>query len=147
MREYFKVGERQEMLEHLYGSFDKAKVAGFAEHVCTAGRAGDPLCRAVAAAAGAELGEMIAALLDDTAPAAEPVTIAAVGSIWKSRDLFIERIVDALRPRRIRILLLTGSSAWGALVYGARRVGLPFAIDHSSHATVVFEGGGEGGQA
>ncbi|GIQ86593.1 hypothetical protein KIPB_008473, partial [Kipferlia bialata] len=123
---HFGIKERRDILGPIYRTFDKATVAGLASLVAEGAKKRDPFCVRQMSIAGRDLGRIAATLLPHipTPPGQEggwprPVkTIVAVGSVWKSYQLF-RGIFDAQIPctSEYRLVRLSVPAACGAAWY------------------------------
>jgi len=140
MEDYFGVKTRMDMLEPLYGNFDKTVYAGFAVKVAEGAEQGDALCCRAFEKAGDDLGRHVTAVLPNLAKGTDTLTIICVGSVWKSwahlRTSFTDVIVSASRtsdhaPKCIKLLTLTESGAVGAAYIAAVSIGSTIALDYT----------------
>jgi len=138
MLEHFNLSNKVEILDLLYGNFNKARIASFCSVL--AANSDDPLCRQLLADAGTILGKHIAAVARHMSPAMlSAVPIIIVGSVFNSWELMEQSFLAGAKRGGITGILiyrLTESPAIGAAILAARTAGKPLTIQFSQNANL-----------
>ena len=155
---YFGASIRSQLLQFVHSGFDKAHIAGFTVHLLPLAEARNPIVCGLFEEAGQWLGATLRSVVPAIAAAQMSdhpgegvtefdVTVAAVGSVWKSWALlkagfmqYASKPVDLSSPtlgasaaalpertgqvrlRTVRLVTLRECSAMGAAVWGAATV-------------------------
>lgn len=155
---YFGASIRSQLLQYVHSGFDKAHIAGFTVHLLPLAEACNPIVCGLFKEAGQWLGATLRSVVPAIAAAQMSdhpgegvtefdVTVAAVGSVWKSWALlkagfmqYASKPVDLSSPalgasaaalpertgqvrlRTVRLVTLRECSAMGAAVWGAATV-------------------------
>jgi len=139
IKDYFQIGDAQELLPEFYTNFRKEKIAGFCERVAAIARDEDDKCaKMIFAGAGRELARNVVAIHDGKDYALEKVDakVVTVGSVWKSwsllRKAFFEELENSsIRWQSVTIVQPTVPSSYGAARFAANQSewSIPFNLD------------------
>ncbi|XP_071947126.1 N-acetyl-D-glucosamine kinase-like [Antedon mediterranea] len=151
MQEFYNISNRFAILSHVYSDFEKPKFSEFCKVLAEGARKEkDPLCCWIFNETGKNLGNHIRAVsskMDKTLlnqPSGLQVT--CVGSVWKSWDLLKDGFLEGIKPRpegdveikKLKLIQLNKSPAFGAASLGARKAGLTLTLDYEANYEVFF---------
>ncbi|XP_078485047.1 N-acetyl-D-glucosamine kinase-like [Ciona intestinalis] len=151
MYKYFKVSDRRGMLNSLYSDFSKSIFAGFCKVLAIEGcvEKSDALCLHLFKEAGTVLAKHIIALVPkaDKAMLQRPdgLQVVCVGSVWKNWKYIKESFMETLRSHlqgkvsSITLVELSGNSAIGSAVIGAKHANIPISVDLSKNYRVLHQ--------
>jgi N-acetylglucosamine kinase len=136
---YFSLGDRFDIIGHLYAGFEKSFFARFAVEVASAAQAGDALAQRIFRRAGCALGAHVAAVIgghskhDPTVDASTTLKVVCIGSVWRSWPLLRSGFCAAVTriPNRgntssavrLQLVRLRVSGAVGAAYLAAAAAG------------------------
>lgn len=126
IKEHFSVETRLDLLDHCYGNFQKPFFASLCAKMSVAAKNGDLLCLKIFTDAGRLLARSVIALMPnvkgDLIKSGE-LSVACVGSVWKSWDLlkagFTQELNKVKIPYGISMKRLTEAMALGAVYLAA----------------------------
>lgn len=133
MKDYFKVEDRQGMLDHFYNDFNKRYFAGFTGVLAELTvKNQDKLAQWCFAEAGRKLAHHLIAIQKRIPPdmklAAGGIKVIVIGSVWKSWHLMKEPFLKVLESffqlKEITLLQPKVSAAFGAARLGAQAANL-----------------------
>ncbi|KFD48719.1 hypothetical protein M514_10430 [Trichuris suis] len=129
MRDHFSLKCDEEILDHLYKNFQKAKIASFCKRLS---EMNDPIVEQLFADAGRALGAHVRAVATrwqlEKLGTDFRLPVLLIGSVWNSFDLMQQGFIDGLRPKdvgdshikNVDLFKLTVSPAVGACVSAAK---------------------------
>lgn len=148
IQQHFGISSRADLLEHVYGKFEKSFFAQICIRLAEAAAAGDPLCRSIFDDAGQYLAKATAALLPRVSPQLTQddgyLHIVCVGSVWNSWSLLRNGFVQELAERRmpvgfgLKLMHLTQHMALGAVYLAADSIQFDLPRDYTKNVEVFF---------
>ncbi|XP_033757375.1 N-acetyl-D-glucosamine kinase-like [Pecten maximus] len=148
MLKYFKIEERNGLLQYLYTNFDKSFIAGMCKELAAGAiEKKDRLCQQMFHDAGEILAGHILALEPkiDKKLLEQGLSVVCVGSVWKSWELMKSGFMEVMekntshRIRQLSLCELKESAAVGAASIGATSIGSLLPLDYSENASVFFK--------
>ncbi|XP_064631115.1 N-acetyl-D-glucosamine kinase-like isoform X2 [Lineus longissimus] len=153
---HFAIKGNMDILEHMYTSFDKSKVAKLCKEIARGGlEENDPLCCQIFKEAGHHLGRHVQAVVrnkktDKSLLEGSGVNgclqVVCVGSVWKSWKLLRNGFLTGIEADKpgdvsipaIELIKLTGSAAYGAAFLGAKSILYDLPIKHFKYGDSFF---------
>jgi len=133
MKDYFKVEDRNGMLDHFYNDFNKRHFAGFTGVLAELTvKNNDRLAQWCIAEAGRKLAHHLIAIQkkipEEMKLEAGGIKVIVIGSVWKSwslmREPFLKVLENFFQLKEITLLKPTVTAAYGAARLGAKDAGL-----------------------
>ncbi|XP_076240222.1 N-acetylglucosamine kinase isoform X2 [Calliopsis andreniformis] len=146
IRNYFNVTDRQGMLPHIYGNFNKKSFASFAIEVAIGCEKGDPLSLHILRESGILLAKHVVALMkkahSDIKLSRGGLNVICVGSVWKSwkfmQDGFVEEIHNSRILDELSLLRLTKPAAVGACYLAAEKIDCIFDKPYDKNVEIFY---------
>lgn len=147
IQNHFGIKSRADLLEHVYGKFEKSFFAQICVQLAESAAAGDPLCRSIFEDAGSYLAKATAALLPRVSKELVQdgyLHIVCVGSVWNSWSLLRSGFMKELSAKQqpasfgLKLTRLTQHMALGACYLAADSIQFDLPRDYTKNVEVFF---------
>lgn len=146
IKEYFKIENREELMVHLYQSFDKSIIGPLCAKLAEAAEKSSRLVQYLFREAGEDLGTMAAALVPKIQPStlkSNTLNIVCVGSVWSTLPLlkegFRQGLQQATIPFAINLLRLSKSTVFGACYLAADAIKFDLPRNYSDNYGIWYQ--------
>lgn len=147
IQRHFSIKSRVDLLEHVYGKFEKSFFAQICVHLAEAASAGDPLCQSIFSDAGEYLAKATIALLPRVSRELTQdgyLHIVCVGSVWNSWSLlrkgFMRELASKQQPAAfgLKLTQLRQHMALGAVYLAADSIHFDLPRDYTKNVEVFY---------